>query len=25
VADEVEEIKVTLGQRLRILRSLWSA
>lgn len=25
VADEVEAIKVTLGQRLRILRSLWSA
>jgi hypothetical protein len=24
VANEVEEIKLTLGQRLRILRSLWS-
>jgi hypothetical protein len=25
VANEVEAIKVTLGQRLRILRSLWSS
>jgi cyclopropane-fatty-acyl-phospholipid synthase len=25
VADEVEEIKLTVGQRLRILRSLWAS
>ncbi len=25
VADEVEHIKITLGQRLRILRSLWAS